>query len=220
MIRCFPNCTKSWWIKLLFRVVDRHPTPRICFCLEEALITKNVLSHMLLSTHSIHQGGANVFNRKVICRKPKTPPSRTTTLWQYKYCKECKFYIKWCAVIANTKLLFDFLVPENPDSTLLKMCELFLPSVHFSRLHDGPILWTSLQRNKILSNMMCYRLMQKWVVHWSFIFWGFTFWNLLPEINCRAALTKVFLGPIFLHFGSLISVTVKCVTNGGGTGQS
>jgi len=45
------------------------------------------------------------------------------------------------------------------------------------------------------------RCTQKWVVHWSFIFWVFTFWNLLPEINCRVALSKVFLEPDFLHFG-------------------
>jgi len=31
---------------------------------------------------------------------------------------------------------------------LLKLCKLILPSVHFSRLHDGLILRTSLQRKK------------------------------------------------------------------------
>jgi len=51
--------------------------------------------------------------------------------------------------------LFDFLVPKYLDSAL-KMCELILSSVHFSGLHDGLILRTSLQGNKIRSNMMSY----------------------------------------------------------------
>ena len=46
------------------------------------------------------------------------------------------------------KFLFDFLVPENLDSMLLKLCEIILPSVHLSGLHDGLILRTSLQRKK------------------------------------------------------------------------
>jgi len=46
------------------------------------------------------------------------------------------------------KFLFDFLVPENLDSMLLKLCELIFPSVHFSGLHGGLILRTSLQRKK------------------------------------------------------------------------
>jgi len=40
------------------------------------------------------------------------------------------------------KFLFDFLVPENLGSMLLKLCELILPSVRFSELHDGLILRT------------------------------------------------------------------------------
>jgi len=46
------------------------------------------------------------------------------------------------------KFLFDFLVPENLDSMLLKLYELILPSVHFSGLRGGMILGTSLQRKK------------------------------------------------------------------------
>jgi len=66
------------------------------------------------------------------------------------------------------------------------MSELILPSVHFSGLHNGMILRTSLQRHKIRSNMSC--CIQKWVEHWSFIFWLFTFCNLWPESNCRVGL--------------------------------
>ena len=68
--------------------------------------------------------------------------------------------------------MFDFLVPKNLDSTLLKLCELFLPSAPFSGLHDGLTLQTTSQRKKIHNNMLCYR--QKWVVHWSFKIWAFT----------------------------------------------
>jgi len=48
-----------------------------------------------------------------------------------------------------SKFLFDFVVLKNVDSTLLNLCELLLSSVHFSGLHDGLILRTSLQRKKI-----------------------------------------------------------------------
>jgi len=47
------------------------------------------------------------------------------------------------------KFLFDFLVPENLDIMLLKLCELIIPSFPFSGLHDGLILRTSLQTKKI-----------------------------------------------------------------------
>jgi len=51
--------------------------------------------------------------------------------------------------------LLDFLLPENLDSMLLKLCELILPSVYFSGLRVGLILRTSLQRKKFLhSNML------------------------------------------------------------------
>jgi len=75
---------------------------------------------------------------------------------QYKYGKECKFYIKWCAVTVSMKFLFDFLVPENLDSMLLQLCEVTLSSVHFSGVHDGLILRTSLQRKKFAA--ICYAL--------------------------------------------------------------
>jgi len=42
------------------------------------------------------------------------------------------------------EVLFDFLILDNLDSTLLKLCKLIIPSVHFSGLHDGLNLRTSL----------------------------------------------------------------------------
>jgi len=39
--------------------------------------------------------------------------------------------MKWCIVIVNIKFLFDFLVPENLDNTLVKLCELILPNAQF-----------------------------------------------------------------------------------------
>jgi len=41
------------------------------------------------------------------------------------------------------KFLFDFLVSKNLDSMLLKLCELILPSVHFSGLRGDLIFRTS-----------------------------------------------------------------------------
>ena len=113
-----------------------------------------------------------------------------------------KSYIKCCTVIVGMKVLFAFLVPENLDRMLLKLCELILPRVHFSGLRGGLFLRTSLQRKKIHSNMLCYT--QKVVIHWYFKFWVVTFWNLLPKIKCRAALTKVFFDPDFLAFWSVL----------------
>jgi len=43
------------------------------------------------------------------------------------------------------KFLFDFLVTENLNSMLSKLCEFIIPSFHFSGLHEGLILRTSLQ---------------------------------------------------------------------------
>jgi len=77
--------------------------------------------------------------------------------------------------------LFDFLAPENLDSTLfLKLCEVIRPSVHFSGLHDGLNIRTSLQRKRIQSNMLCSP--QKWVIHCYFKFWVFSLWNMSPKI--------------------------------------
>jgi len=61
------------------------------------------------------------------------------------------------------------------------------------------------------SNMSC--CIQKCVAHRFFILCTF-YWNLWPEINCRVALTKVFLEPV-----SFVSTTDKFVTNGWRTGQ-
>jgi len=43
---------------------------------------------------------------------------------------------------SNFKFIFSFLVPENLDTMLLKLCELILPSVHFAGLRGGLILRT------------------------------------------------------------------------------
>jgi len=104
--------------------------------------------------------------------------------------------------------MFDFLVLDNLDSTLLKLCKLILPSVHFSGLHDGLILRTSLQWKKIYSNMLCYT--QKWVIHGYFKFWVFTFWNLSPKIKCGVAFTKVFLSNFFA-FRSVLFLQQTCL---------
>jgi len=56
--------------------------------------------------------------------------------------------VKGCAVIVAIKFLFDFVVLENLDNTLLLLWKLIIPKVHFLGLHDGLILRTSLQRRK------------------------------------------------------------------------
>jgi len=65
--------------------------------------------------------------------------------------------MKWCTVVVSIKFLFDFLVPENLDSTLLKLLLKLLPSVHFSGLHDGLGLRTSLQRKKSQQYVVLHR---------------------------------------------------------------
>ena len=64
--------------------------------------------------------------------------------------------MKWRTVIVTIKFLFYFVVPENLDSMLLKLRELILPSVHFSGLHDGVILRTSLQIKKLQQYVVLY----------------------------------------------------------------
>jgi len=87
-------------------------------CTKCILLATLILFHPCFFAHSINQGWPNLFKRRVICRKPKTPASfKTSLLCLYKYAKECKFYINWCTVIVSIKFLFDFLVPENLDST-------------------------------------------------------------------------------------------------------
>jgi len=126
-------------------------------CKKCVLLAAMLLSHSCFFTHSINQGWTNLFNRRAICRKPKTPASRKTSLQcQYKYGKECKFFVKWCTVIVSIKFLFDFLVPENLDSMLLKLCKLILASVQFSGLHDGLVLRTSFQRKKSQQYVVLY----------------------------------------------------------------
>jgi len=59
-------------------------------------------------------------------------------------------------IIVSMKFLFDFLILDNLDSTLLKLCKLILSRVHILGLHAGWILRTSLHRKKIHSNMLRY----------------------------------------------------------------
>jgi len=54
------------------------------------------------------------------------------------------------------KFLFDFLVAENLDSMLLKLCKLILPSLHCSGLRVGLILRTSLQRKNSQQYVVLY----------------------------------------------------------------
>ena len=68
---------------------------------------------------------------------------------------------------------------------LLKLCELILPSVHFSGFLGGLIVRTSLQRKKFTA-VLCYT--QKWVIHRYFEFWVFAFRNLSPKIKCSVVL--------------------------------
>jgi len=49
--------------------------------------------------------------------------------------------------------MFDFLGPENLDCMLLKLCELILPSVHFSGVHDG--FTNFIAEKKSHSNIFC-----------------------------------------------------------------
>jgi len=53
------------------------------------------------------------------------------------------------------KSSFDFLVPENMDSMLLKLCELILSSVHFSGLRGGSANAFSGNTRKNAFNDMC-----------------------------------------------------------------
>jgi len=90
------------------------------------------------------------------------------------------------------KFLFDFRVPENLDRLLLTLCELNLPSVRFSGLHNGMILRTSLQRKKFTA--ICCAL-HKNELHTSILNSGY-----LLSGTCRQKLS-VFFTQIFLHFG-------------------
>ena len=165
-----------WW-SCAFACLQRSIGCRKC-----ALLAAILLFHSCFFTHGINQEWANLPNGRVICRKSKTPASRKTTLLcQYKYGKECKFYIKWCTAVFGMEFLFDFVVTENLDSMLLKLCELILPSVHFSGLRGGMILYELHYREKKIHGNMLWFL-QKWVVHWYFKLWVFTFWNLSSKI--------------------------------------
>ena len=103
------------------------------------------------------------------------------------------------------KFLFDFVVPENLDSMLLKLCELILPSVRFSGLHDGLILRTSLQRKKFTA--ICCALHRN-ELHSSILNSGY-----LLSGTCRQSLC-VFLTRFSCISVSFIATADKFVTNG------
>ena len=120
-----------------------------CIVVENALCWQQCFFFTHASLLINKPGVGKVVKWKSHLQKMKnTSESQNQLLCQYKYRKECKFYIKWRIVIVSMKFLFDFRVPEKLDSMLLKLCEFILPSVRFSRLHDGLILRTSLQRKK------------------------------------------------------------------------
>ena len=59
-----------------------------------------------------------------------------------------------CPPLNTLLLALDLLISENLNDQLLMLCELILPSVHLSRLHDVLILQSSLQRMKIHYNKL------------------------------------------------------------------
>jgi len=64
---------------------------------------------------------------------------------------------------------------------LLKLCELILASVHFSGLHDGLILRTSLQRKKFTA-ICC-------AIHRNELYTGILYSGYLPSKTCRQKLS-------------------------------
>jgi len=61
-------------------------------CKKCALLAAMLLFHSCFFTHRINQGWANLFNARVICRKPKTPAAAKpvcTVYTLHKYGKEC-----------------------------------------------------------------------------------------------------------------------------------
>jgi len=65
-------------------------------CFHISIISKclHIYQWILFSEIIICQGWAYLCNRKVIYRKPKTSTSyKISLLCQYKYSKQCKFYI-------------------------------------------------------------------------------------------------------------------------------
>ena len=103
--------------------------------------------------------------------------------------------MKWCTAIVSINFLFDFKVPENLDSTLLKLCKLILPSVLFPGLHDALVLRTSLQRKKITAiyrNESC-----SGILNFGYLLSG----TYRQKLNVEWHWLKFFLSQIFLHFG-------------------
>jgi len=127
-----------------------HTFRRSIGCKNCILLAAMLLFHSCVFTHSINQGWQTCSTEESSSER-KTPANRKTSLkCQYKNGKERKFYFTVIDAqqFVSFKFLYNFSVPDNLDSTLLKLCKLILPSVHFSRLHDGLILRTLLQRKK------------------------------------------------------------------------
>jgi len=61
----------------------------------------------------------------------KKTASRKNSLYVYTNTGRMQVLHEWRAVIVTIKFLFDFVVPENLDITLLNVCELIHPRVHF-----------------------------------------------------------------------------------------
>ena len=184
----------AWWYCAFAHLQREH------WLKKRILLAAMLLFHSCAFTHSINQGWANLFNRRVIFRNQKHQRA-AKPVWSVntKNGKERKFYINWCTVIVSFKCLYNFADPENLDSTLLKLCKWILPSIHFSRLHDGLILRTLSQRKKITA--IC------WPTHGNGLYTGILNSGYLLFGTCRQKLSvqwqwlKFCLSKIFLHFG-------------------
>jgi len=107
-------------------------------------------------------------------RRMQSHIARNDLLWAITiaslYCNVLKFHFGYllhpladgtaqsclflCFEVCTSFLIMLKLMKLAIDSTLLTLCKLILPSVHFSGLHDDLILRSSLQRRKIHSNML------------------------------------------------------------------
>jgi len=123
-----------------------------------------------------------------------------------------EIYLNWYTVIVSMKFLFDFLILDNLDSTLLKQWKLILPSVNFSGLHDGLSLRTSLHRKKFTA-ICC-------AIHRNESNTGILNSGYLLSGTCRQKLSvqwhwpKFFLSRFFCISVSFISAADKFVANG------
>ena len=134
-------------------------------CRKCALLAAMLFFHSCFFTHSINQGWANLFNGRVICRKSKTPASRKTSLLcQYKYGKECKFYIKWCTYSnCQYEVFVWFSSPRKPGQYVVKTVQINSPKCSFFRVARWFDFTNFITEKTIHSIMLCFT--QKWVIH-------------------------------------------------------